>query len=47
MKVNTDNFPDKLVGSCLVKSLEDVRAALSMSGIRIEKVSGALKGLKG
>jgi RNase P/RNase MRP subunit POP5 len=35
----------KIIGSCLVKSLEDVRAALAMEGIRIEKVSGTLKGL--
>jgi len=35
----------KTVGSCLVKSLEDVRAALAFDGIRIEKVSGTLKGL--
>jgi hypothetical protein len=35
----------KTVGSCLVKSLEDVRAALALDGIRIEKVSGTLKGL--
>jgi len=36
---------DKTIGSCLVKSLNDVRAALAMAGIRIEKVSGTLKGL--
>ena len=35
-----------IVGSCLVKSLEDVRAALAFKGIRIEKVSGTLKGLR-
>jgi len=35
----------KSVGSCLVKSLEDVRAGLALEGIRIEKVSGTLKGL--
>ena len=34
-----------IVGSCLVKSLEDVRAALAFAGIKIEKVSGTLKGL--
>ena len=45
MNVNTKDFPKKLVGSCLVKSLEDVRAALAFAGIRIEKVSGTLKGL--
>lgn len=47
MKVNTKDFPGKLVGSCMTKSLEDVRAALALTGIRIEKVSGTLKGLKG
>ena len=36
---------DKSVGSCLVKSLDDVRAALAFAGIKIEKVSGTLKGL--
>ncbi|MDH3324723.1 MAG: hypothetical protein OEL89_03735 [Candidatus Peregrinibacteria bacterium] len=46
VKVNTKDFPGKMVGSCLVKSLEDVRAALALSGIKIEKVSGTLKGLK-
>ena len=35
----------RIVGSCLVKSLEDVRAALALDGIWIEKVSGTLKGL--
>ena len=35
----------KIIGSCLVKSLEDVRAALAFVGIRIDKVSGTLKGL--
>ena len=34
-----------IIGSCLVKSLEDVRAGLALEGIRIEKVSGTLKGL--
>ena len=34
-----------MVGSCLVKSLDDVRAALAFAGIKIEKVSGTLKGL--
>jgi len=46
MKVNSKDFSDKTVGSCLVKSLGDVRAALAFAGIRIEKVSGTLKGLK-
>jgi hypothetical protein len=47
MKVITKDFPGKLVGSCLVKSLDEVRAALALDGIRVEKVSGTLKGLKG
>ena len=47
MKVRTDDFRDRLVGSCLVKSLDNVRAALALAGIRVEKVSGTLKGLRG
>ena len=35
----------KSVGSCVVKSLDDVRAALAFAGIKIEKVSGTLKSL--
>lgn len=35
----------KTMGSCLRKSLNDVRAALGMVGIKIEKVSGTIKGL--
>ena len=35
-----------LVGSCLVKSLDEVRAGLALAGIRVEKVSGTLKGLR-
>ena len=46
MKVNTKDFPGFLVGSCLVKSLDDVRAALAFAGIKIERVSGTLAGLK-
>ena len=45
--VSTKSFSGKTVGSCLTKSLNDVRAALAMAGIRIEKVSGTLKGLGG
>ena len=45
MVVSTKGFSGKTVGSCLTKSLNDVRAALAMAGIRIEKVSGTLKGL--
>ena len=44
MKVTSKDFSGQLIGSCLVKSLEDVRASLAFKGIRIEKVSGTLKG---
>ncbi|MCH7850884.1 MAG: hypothetical protein IH845_04550 [Nanoarchaeota archaeon] len=47
MKVSTKEFSGKTVGSCLTKSLNDVRAGLSLAGISILKVSGTLKGLKG
>jgi len=47
LKVVTKDFPGKLVGSCLVKSLDEVRAALVLAGISVERVSGTLKGLKG
>ena len=47
MKVNTKDFSDRLVGSCLSDSLENVRASLAFAGINILKVSGTLKGLKG
>lgn len=47
LRVVTKEFPGMLVGSCLVKSLDEVRAGLALAGIRIERVSGTLKGLKG
>jgi hypothetical protein len=47
LKVVTKDFPGKLVGSCLVKSLDEVRAALAFAGISLERVSGTLKGLRG
>jgi hypothetical protein len=46
MGVSSKDFKNKTVGSCLAKSLIDVRAALGFRRIRIEKVSGTLKGLK-
>jgi hypothetical protein len=46
VKIVTKDFPGMLVGSCLVGSLNEVRAALALVGIGIEKVSGTLKGLK-
>ena len=36
----------KVVGSCLRESLEDVRASLMYVGVKIERVSGTLKGLE-
>lgn len=45
VKVNTRDFPGRLVGSCLRKNLNEVRTALALAGIKIEKVSGTLKGL--
>ena len=44
LELRTKGF---IIGSCLVKSLERVRAALALAGIGIEKVSGTLKGLRG
>jgi len=35
----------KVVGSCLRESLEDVRASLAFARIKIQKVSGTIKGL--
>ena len=35
-----------IIGSCLVKSLDEVRASLALVGIRIERVSGTLRGLR-
>jgi hypothetical protein len=46
MKVVTKEFPGMLVGSCLTKSLDEVRAALAFVGVSVEKVSGTLKGLR-
>ena len=40
------NLSDKIVGSVDRKSLDDVRSALALSGISIEKVSGTIKGLE-
>ena len=39
------NSGTKIVGSCLRESLNDVRASLAFKRIKIEKVSGTLKGL--
>lgn len=36
---------DKLIGSCVRESLEDVRASLAFARIKIQKVSGTIAGL--
>lgn len=35
----------KIIGSCLRESLNDVRASLAFDGMKIDKVSGTIKGL--
>lgn len=35
----------RVIGSCLRESLEDVRASLAFARIKIQKVSGTIKGL--
>ncbi|VVB80678.1 Uncharacterised protein [uncultured archaeon] len=35
----------KIIGSCKRESLENVRASLAWKGIKIQKVSGTIKGL--
>ena len=46
LPVKDKEIKDFTIGSCLVKSLDDIRAALALKGIKIEKVSGTIKGLK-
>ncbi len=53
MKVNLDVGNGNLeigngymIGSCLVQSLDEVRAGLALVGIGIERVSGTIRGLK-
>jgi len=49
MPVKEKGIRDKgkgvMIGSCLVGSLDEVRAGLALVGICVEKVSGTLKGL--
>lgn len=45
MAVEYKKSKDKLIGSCSSKYLEDIRASLAFKKIKIEKVSGTLKGL--
>ena len=36
----------KIVGSCKRESLEEIRASLAWKGIKIQRVSGTIKGLE-
>lgn len=45
MLVKDEKIPNKTIGSCDRKSLEDIRAALTLAGIKIDKVSNTIKGL--
>ena len=47
LRIKSPEFPGRVVGSCLTKSLDDIRAALALESIKIERVSGTIKGLKG
>ena len=43
--VYVKRFKGRVVGSCLRGAVEDVRAALAFGKMKIDKVSGTLKGL--
>jgi len=45
IEIKTEDFPGKIVGSVERKMLDDVRGALVLAGICVEKVSGTIKGL--
>ena len=45
MPVKTKDFMGKIIGSVNREELNNVKAALSLAGISVEKVSGTLKGL--
>ena len=47
MPVKVPELKGKSVGSCLRKELDDIRAALTLANIKIEKVSNTIKGLSG
>ena len=46
MYVKVPEIKNKLVGSCLRKELINVKTALSLAGIKVEKVAETLKRLK-
>ena len=45
MFVKHDKIKDKLIGSCTRKSLIDVKTALTLSNIKVEKVASTIKTL--
>ncbi len=45
MKVQDERINSKTIGSCTRESLDDVRAALTLCHIKIDKVSNTIKGL--
>lgn len=46
IQVKDKDVKNFIIGSCLTKSLNDIRASLAFKGIKIEKVSGTIRGLK-
>jgi RNase P/RNase MRP subunit POP5 len=46
MYVKVPEIKNKIVGSCLRKELINVKTALSLAGIKVEKVAETLKRLK-
>ena len=45
MRISGEQPKGKVVGSCVRKELENIRAALTMANIKIEKVSNTIKAL--
>lgn len=46
LRVIDKELKDFTIGSCTTKYLSDIRAALALEGIKIEKVSSTIKALK-
>ncbi len=45
MRISGEQPKGKVVGSCVRKELENVRAALTLSNIKIERVANTIKAL--
>jgi len=45
LKVNNTKYNSKTIGSCLREELNNIKAALTMAKINVEKVSNTIKGL--